>query len=261
MLYIAVWHNSTIQFGMVDIVICFVQQIADTIGSEMNRLFQLFCSRNPTFHGAVSVAGHSLGLFLPLLLTWCRHIRVTYAHNLNVVMLAVPSGTVLRPFVRTTRVSQYRKDKSFWILLKQDMIGWQWHWLDHIQIICTSLPTDNHASSSLLKFFNGPDALPASQPSVSKHCPGKEAIQWVLLLLLCRAMLLCYQYIGPGWFFVRLVIFCDFHKCFSTVVKGAMPIAFRSPTVDQDMTRWMGNVHWHESFLWFTFIALTLLIR
>jgi len=40
----------------------FVQQIADTIGSEMNRLFQLFCGRNPTFHGAVSVAGHSLGM-------------------------------------------------------------------------------------------------------------------------------------------------------------------------------------------------------
>jgi len=41
-----------------------VQQIADTIGSEMNRLFQLFCSRNPSFRGAASVAGHSLGAFL-----------------------------------------------------------------------------------------------------------------------------------------------------------------------------------------------------
>jgi len=39
-----------------------VQQIADTIGSEMNRLFQVFCSRNPSFTGAVSVAGHSLGM-------------------------------------------------------------------------------------------------------------------------------------------------------------------------------------------------------
>jgi len=30
------------------------------------------------------------------------------------------------------------------------MIGWQWHQLDHMQIICTSLQTDNHASTSPL---------------------------------------------------------------------------------------------------------------
>ena len=27
-------------------------------------------------------------------------------------------------------------------------MGWQWHQLDHMQIICTSLQTDNHASTS-----------------------------------------------------------------------------------------------------------------
>lgn len=39
----------------------YAQKIADTIGNEMNRLFQLFRSRNPDFEGDVSVAGHSLG--------------------------------------------------------------------------------------------------------------------------------------------------------------------------------------------------------
>jgi len=29
-------------------------------------------------------------------------------------------------------------------------MGWQWHQLDHMQIICTSLQTDNHASTSPL---------------------------------------------------------------------------------------------------------------
>jgi len=29
-------------------------------------------------------------------------------------------------------------------------MGWQWHHLDHMQIICTSLQTDNHASTSPL---------------------------------------------------------------------------------------------------------------
>ena len=35
------------------------------------------------------------------------------------------------------------------------MMGWQWHQLDHMQIICTSLQTDNHASTSPLSFFTG----------------------------------------------------------------------------------------------------------
>jgi len=28
------------------------------------------------------------------------------------------------------------------------MMGWQWNQLDHMQIICTLLQTDNHASTS-----------------------------------------------------------------------------------------------------------------
>jgi len=42
-------------------------------------------------------------------------------------------------FSRTTWVSWHQKaDKPFWILMKQETIGWQWHQLDHMQIICTS---------------------------------------------------------------------------------------------------------------------------
>jgi len=39
--------------------------------------------------------------------------------------------------------------------MKQEMMGWQWHQLDHMQIICTSLQTDNHASTSSLNFCTG----------------------------------------------------------------------------------------------------------
>jgi len=28
--------------------------------------------------------------------------------------------------------------------MKQEMMGWQWHQLDHMQIICALLQTDNH---------------------------------------------------------------------------------------------------------------------
>jgi len=30
-------------------------------------------------------------------------------------------------FSRTTWVSRHQKGKPFWILLKQEMMGWQWH--------------------------------------------------------------------------------------------------------------------------------------
>jgi len=34
------------------------------------------------------------------------------------------------------------------------MMGWPWHQLDHLQIICTSLQTDNHASTSSLLYMH-----------------------------------------------------------------------------------------------------------
>jgi len=37
--------------------------------------------------------------------------------------------------------------------MKQEMMGCQWHQLDHMQISCTSLQTANHASSSSLNFL------------------------------------------------------------------------------------------------------------
>jgi len=37
--------------------------------------------------------------------------------------------------------------------MKQEMIGWQWHQLDHMQIICTLLQTDNHSNTSSLNFL------------------------------------------------------------------------------------------------------------
>jgi len=37
--------------------------------------------------------------------------------------------------------------------MMQEMTGWQWHHLDDMQIICTLLQTDNHASTSSLYFL------------------------------------------------------------------------------------------------------------
>jgi len=71
-------------------------------------------------------------------------------------------------FSRTTWVSRHQKSKPFWMLLEQEMMGWQWLQLDHIQIISTSIQTDNHASTSPLSFYR-PDDLPAAQLTAPKH--------------------------------------------------------------------------------------------
>jgi len=45
-------------------------------------------------------------------------------------------------YPRTTWVRRQQKGQPFWILLEQEMMGWQWHQLDNMQIICTSLQTE-----------------------------------------------------------------------------------------------------------------------
>jgi len=83
----------------------------------------------------------------------------------KILLLPHPFNGVLS---RTTSVSQHQKGKPIWILLEQEMMGWQWYQLDHIQIIHTLLQTDNHAITSPHSFCRL-DALPATQPTASKH--------------------------------------------------------------------------------------------
>jgi len=70
--------------------------------------------------------------------------------------------------VIVTWVSWHQKGTPFWILVAQEIMGWQWHQLDHMQIICTSLQTDNHASTLPLRLYRM-DALPVAQPTASKQ--------------------------------------------------------------------------------------------
>jgi len=68
---------------------------------------------------------------------------------------------------RTTWVSRYRKSKTNLDFTEARDSEWQWHQLVHMQV-CTSLQTDNHASTPPLSFYS-PDALPAARPTASKH--------------------------------------------------------------------------------------------
>jgi len=60
---------------------------------------------------------------------------------------------LMASFPRQPWYASTNKVKPIWILLEQEMMGWQWHQLDHMQIICTLLQTDNHASTSSLNFL------------------------------------------------------------------------------------------------------------
>jgi len=58
------------------------------------------------------------------------------------------------PFSGTTQVSQYQKGRTNLDFTEARDSEWQWHQLCQMQV-CTSLQTDNHASTPQLSFFAG----------------------------------------------------------------------------------------------------------
>jgi len=71
------------------------------------------------------------------------------------------------PLSGTARVNRYQKGSTNLDFTEARDSEWQWHQLGHMQV-CTSLQTDNHASTSPLSFYR-PDALRVAQPTASKH--------------------------------------------------------------------------------------------
>ena len=58
------------------------------------------------------------------------------------------------PFSGTTRASRYQKGKNNLDFTEARGSEWQWHQLGRMQV-CTSLQTDNHASTPPLSFSTG----------------------------------------------------------------------------------------------------------
>ena len=71
------------------------------------------------------------------------------------------------PLSGTTQVSRYQKGKTNLDFTEARDSEWQWHQLGHMQV-CTLLQRDNHASTPPLSFYR-PDAVPAIQPTLSRH--------------------------------------------------------------------------------------------
>ena len=102
----------------------------------------------------------------------CDAIHRYFNNVLVAEMIALPLPCNTHPFngplSGTIRVSRYQKGKTNLDFTEARDSEWQWNPLGHMQV-CTSLQTDNHTSTPPLSFFYRPDALPAAQPTVSKH--------------------------------------------------------------------------------------------
>ena len=86
------------------------------------------------------------------------------------------------PFSGTTRVSRYQKGKTSLDFTEARDSEWQWHQLGHMQV-CTSVQTDNHASTQFLQAgchsgrpTNSVKALKAQLPSNLMKFPLSDAL-------------------------------------------------------------------------------------
>jgi len=68
------------------------------------------------------------------------------------------------PLSGTTRVSRYQKGTINLDFTEARDSEWRWHQLGHMQV-CTTLQTDNHASTPLLSFLQA--GCPSCRPTNS----------------------------------------------------------------------------------------------
>jgi len=99
-------------------------------------------------------------------------------------------------------VSRYQKGKNNLDFTEARDSERQWHQLGHMQV-CTSHQTDNHASTPPLSFYR-PDALPAAQPTVSKHWRHPYYNTYSDFWWRCNVLL--YTHVAERW--LSVVIFC-----------------------------------------------------
>ena len=98
------------------------------------------------------------------------------------------------PFSGTTQVSRYQKGKTNLDFTEARESEWRWHQLGHMQV-CTSLQTDNHASTPPLSFYR-PDDLPATHRMDSGS----------IMFLTCPSICLCVCTAMPAKAFSKLLV-------------------------------------------------------
>ena len=95
------------------------------------------------------------------------YLHCFVSSDLKLILVCTHTHTFNGPLSGTTQVSRYQKGKTNLDFSDARDSGWQWHQLGHMQV-GTSLqiitrPAPHHS------VFYRPDALPAAQPTASKH--------------------------------------------------------------------------------------------
>jgi len=94
------------------------------------------------------------------------------------------------PFSGTTQVSRYQKGKTNLDFTEARDSEWQWQQLGHMQV-CTSLQTDNHASTPPLSFLQAGSVIMSGNEARSRNvfrnsrC-GMHAYSARVYVLMCR---------------------------------------------------------------------------
>ena len=97
----------------------------------------------------------------------CTAVEASSVDNL-ILTSHTHTHTFNGPLSGTARVSRYQKGKTNLDFTEARDSEWQWHQLGRMQTICTSLQTDNHASTSPLSFLQV-GCPSAAQPTASEH--------------------------------------------------------------------------------------------
>ena len=90
--------------------------------------------------------------------------------------ISSPTQPFNGPLSGTTLMRRYQKVKTNMDFTEARDSEWQWHQLGHMQV-CTSLQTDNHASTPQLKFFTG--RMPFLPPNQQRQ--STEGVNFVPL--------------------------------------------------------------------------------
>ena len=110
----------------------------------------LSCASFLTFYRTVSPAVSVK--YFPIYGSLPHAKQVEWNTRLVVTVFDINTHPFNGPFSGTTQVGRYQKGKTNLDFTGARDSEWQWHQLGHVQV-CTSLQTDNHASTPPLSFL------------------------------------------------------------------------------------------------------------
>jgi len=108
-------------------------------------------------------------------------VQILLPHGCDCVNVSSGIGSHTRafsgPLSRTTKVSPYQKCKTNLDFTEARDSGWRWHQLGHMQV-CTSLQTDNHASTPPVSFLQA--GCSSCHPTDSVKALKAHRLTWPL---------------------------------------------------------------------------------